>query len=76
MISNVDAQPDPEEVYGYVNITCDVTDNVGVDEVWVNIIYSDGIYYNKTMLGSYYYNDSYSMLGLYNYFIWAKSTPG
>jgi len=36
-IANVDATPDPQLAGGFVNITCDVTDNEDVDEVWVNI---------------------------------------
>jgi hypothetical protein len=38
-ITNVTDYPDPQDAGGYVNITCNVTDNVGVDEVWVNITY-------------------------------------
>jgi hypothetical protein len=76
-ITNVVDYPDPQEAGGYVNITCDVNDNVAVDEVWVNITYPDSSYHNKTMLGgSYYFNDTYSMVGSYSYFIWANDTSG
>ncbi|MEA2053890.1 MAG: carboxypeptidase regulatory-like domain-containing protein [Candidatus Thermoplasmatota archaeon] len=76
-ISNVDANPDPQYVGGYVNITCDVIDNVAVNEVWVNITYPDNSYHNFSMSGgSYYFNRTYMQLGIYNYFIWANDTNG
>jgi len=74
-ISNVDANPDPQETGGYVNITCDVTDNTEVGIVKVNITYPDSSTHNETMLvGSYYYNNTYSQVGTYNYYIWAEDT--
>ncbi len=76
VISNVQDNPDPQEYGGWVNITCSVTDNIGVNVVKVNITYPDGSYINVTMSGSYYYNASYSMLGTYSYFIWANDTSG
>ena len=76
-ITDVDASPDPQEVGGYVNISCEVTDYSGVDVVTVNITYPDNSYLNETMLGgSYYYIASYTMLGTYSYFIWANDTSG
>jgi len=75
-ISYVYDYPDPQEVGGYVNITCDVTDNVDVDEVWVNITYPDNSVHSETMLSGSYYNTSYTMLGSYSYFIWANDTSG
>jgi len=76
-IANVSAEPDPQEVGGFVNITCDVTDNVGVNVVKVNITYPDSTYHNETMLGgSYYYNATYDQVGTYEYFIWANDTSG
>jgi len=75
--SSVVADPDPQDAGGYVNISCNVTDNIAVDEVWVNITYPDSSYHNETMLeGSYYYNTSYTIIGTYNYFIWANDTNG
>jgi len=87
-ITSVMDTPDPQEVGGYVNITCDVDDNVGVDEVWVNITYPDTTTHNFSMnigsyhhnfsmnIGSYHYNQSYSTVGNYTYFIWANDTNG
>jgi parallel beta-helix repeat protein len=74
-ITDVVDAPDPQVIGGYVNITCIVTDNVGIDEVKVNITYPDSSYHNETMMGgSYYYNSTYTMLGTYSYFIWANDT--
>jgi len=75
-ITSVVAVPDIQMVGGYVNISCIVTDLVGVDTVLVNITYPDLTYHNETMLGSYYYNDTYSLVGTYYYFIWANDTSG
>ena len=75
-ISNVSATPNIQEFGKYVNITCDVTDNVGVNVVKVNITGPPGFTpVNVTMNeGSYYYNSTYSVIGTYHYFIWANDT--
>jgi len=72
----VDASPNPQITGGYVNITCDVTDNVGIDTVMVNITDPIGGTRNETMLedSSYYYNDAYTIIGTYEYYIWANDT--
>jgi len=76
-ISNVQDYPDPQETGGYVYITCDVIDNVGVNVVKVNITYPDGSSHNFSMNpSSYYFNQTYSMTGTYSYFIWANDTSG
>jgi parallel beta-helix repeat protein len=78
MISNVSAFPGTQESGDWVNITCDVTDNIGVSDVWVNITMPGGGYLNDSMiLGSgdqWYYNNTHTPLGLYQYIIWAKDT--
>ncbi|MFO7991735.1 MAG: hypothetical protein R6U61_05520, partial [Thermoplasmata archaeon] len=79
-ITNVDAQPDPQVTGGFVNITCNVTDDIGVSEVWVNITAPSG-----TTLGNYsmnyssitslaYFNRTYTTIGTYDYTIWANDT--
>ena len=75
-ITNITGYPDSQETGGFVNITCDVTDNEDVDTVKVNITYPDSSYHNETMLegSSYYYNHSYSAPGMYTYYIWANDT--
>ena len=42
--------PDPQENGGNVNITAQVIDDVGVDEVWVNVTYPDATWLNVSML--------------------------
>ena len=71
---------DTNSTFGWVNITCDVTDNVAVGEVYLNITNPDGSFNNVSMnaLGanSYYYNSSvaFSTYGNYSYFIWANDS--
>ena len=77
-ITNVKDTPDPQAVNGYINISCDVTDNVGVGTVKVYIIGPVGFSpENTTITGeNYYYNTSYSLHGTYTYFIWAEDING
>jgi hypothetical protein len=78
VISDVVAAPDPQITGGAVNITCDVTDNVAVDEVWVNISYPDTSTHNFSMTpgGSYFFEQTYTPTGSYSFFIWANDTSG
>jgi predicted GH43/DUF377 family glycosyl hydrolase len=74
-IANILENPDPQEVYGIVNISANVTDNYALDEVWINI---SGLG-NFTMMfdsisGLHYYENSYSILGTSSYTIWANDT--
>ncbi|MEW6069036.1 MAG: right-handed parallel beta-helix repeat-containing protein [Candidatus Thermoplasmatota archaeon] len=79
-ISNVQAIPEMQEVYGYVNITCTVTDNIAVNIVKIAITGPTGFTpVNITMTNipgtnNYYHNTTYSVLGTYSYFIWANDT--
>jgi len=69
---------DIDPLFGWVNISCDVTDNTEVDEVRLIITKPDGSRNNVLMStdGSdrYYYNSSirFSTIGTYSYFIRAK----
>jgi parallel beta-helix repeat protein len=78
VISNVLDDPDTQETGDWVNITCDVTDNIGVFDVRVNITLPGGGYSNDSMTqGSsdqWYYNSTHTSLGLYQYIIWANDT--
>jgi hypothetical protein len=75
-ITNIMDYPDPQEIGGWVNITCDVSDNVAVDEVRVIITYPNGTIQDFPMMGDYYFNQSYEQLGKYSYIIWANDTIG
>jgi hypothetical protein len=76
VIKNILATPMSTSQGGFVNITCNVTDNVEVDIV--KIVISGPVGFtpvNVTMnAGSYYYNATYDIPGFYNYFIWANDT--
>jgi rubrerythrin len=80
LITNILATPSIQNIGGYVNITCDVTALSGVDEVWVNITLPGGGYNNVSMTqgvgNQWFYNNNYSIPGLYQYTIWAKDTLG
>lgn len=73
-INNIVANPPIQNPEGYVNITCNVTDKIAVDEVWVNITYPDNTTHNFSMNPSYYFNQTYSQPGTYQFFIWANDT--
>ena len=75
-ISNVVSKPSLQHVDGAINITCDVTDNFAVDDVWVNITYPDNTTCNYSMNPSYYFNQTYSQVGIYRFFVWAEDTNG
>jgi len=80
-ISNVDADPVTQLVDNYVNITATVTDNINVDLVKVRIDGPNGftpINVSMTKFNGdvYYYNDNYSIPGIYNYSIWVNDTTG
>jgi hypothetical protein len=78
VLANLDDTPDPQENGGYVNITVDVTDDIGVDEVWVNITYPDSSWVNVSMskgsANEWFYNDTYNDLGIHSYTVWANDT--
>ncbi|MCK5290770.1 MAG: hypothetical protein KAR39_01995 [Thermoplasmata archaeon] len=81
-IFNALAQPSPQEMGGMVNISAIVTDNVAVNEVWVEVwdpnMVSLG---NFTMLfdaisGRYYNENSYVDLGTHTFTITAWDSEG
>ncbi|MFW6122144.1 MAG: hypothetical protein ACOC80_14780 [Petrotogales bacterium] len=69
---------DTNSSLGWVNITCVVTDNIGVNQVLFNVTNPDGSSGNVSMgadaSNNYYYNSSFSTYGNYSYFIWANDT--
>jgi hypothetical protein len=72
------ADPSLQEIGEKVNITAIVTDNVDVEEVWVQILKPDeneleNITMNRVDSADYYwYNRTFSDIGDYEYKIWAK----
>jgi len=80
-ISNVVASPFSQIVNEYVNITGTVTDNIGINTVKVAINGPAGfppinITMTNTVGNGYYYNNNYSIIGIYNYSIWAEDING
>ena len=76
VIVNVLASPSSTSQDGYVNISCDVSDNIAVNTVRLHLTYPDLSTINISMNkeSHYYLNQSYSMGGSYQFFIWANDT--
>lgn len=80
VISNVDLMSSNpiDTVIGWVNITCQVSDNVAVEDVWLNLTYADSSIATVSMQNyaddSFYYNATYSKIGINSYHIFAVDT--
>lgn len=75
------ATPDPQEVFFDVNITAMITDNSAVNGAWVEVMDPlGGIVGNFSMTdfgaGLYYYEQAYTMVGIFSFTIWAEDTFG
>ena len=80
-IKNIVAHPTTQLINKSVNISCIVVDDIAVDLVKVRVYGPTGFTpVNMTMSetgdGKYYYNTNYSMVGRYNYSVWASDTSG
>jgi hypothetical protein len=78
-LTGVSAVPGLQEVGGVVNISASASDNIAISEVYLNITYPDTSVDNISITANnsgsvYYCNKTYSQLGLYTYFIFAKDT--
>jgi len=69
---------DTNPSFGWINITCEVTDNINVSDVRLTITCPDGSTTNVSMnapeIQKYYYNTTFTQYGIYHYFIWASDT--
>jgi uncharacterized repeat protein (TIGR02543 family) len=71
---------DTNPLYGWVNVSCTVSDNVAVSQVILRIHNPDGSWNNVSMItrtsGTYYYRSTtaFSTEGNYTYYIWAIDT--
>jgi hypothetical protein len=84
VISNINIKKsnplDTDSSFGWVNISCSVTDNIGVVSVLLNILKPDNSLINISMThiegDKYYFNSSTSfcIFGNYTYFIWANDS--
>lgn len=81
-ISDVTADPSPQEIGGDVNVSAIVTDNVAVDTVWINVTYPGGGAWFESVMdydsvaGRYYVETTYPLVGTYDFIIWANDTNG
>jgi len=75
-ITDIHATPPTALQGASVNISCNANDNIAVSMVKVNITYPNHLSINLSMnKGSQFYlNQSYTMSGIYEYFIWANDT--
>ena len=76
-ISSISASPTPQSIGGYVNISAEVTDNIAVNEVFLNIIYPNSYNENFSITSNqtgntYFCNNAYNIVGTYTYNIWAN----
>ena len=72
--SNVTDTPDPQQHGDYVNISCNITNGVGIDSAWVNISGIGNYSMNQGSGNLWYLNQTYSVLGTHSYFITANDT--
>ena len=79
-ITDISITPSMPTEDDYVNITCRVTDNIGVDDVRICIYGPSGFSpINESMEKAgdfYYYSSTFSPSGTYTFTIWAKDTSG
>ena len=74
-ITNVRISPDEQQIGGYINISCEITENdAAVDTAWVNIIYPDATTQNYSMNQGFYLTQAYDQIGEYQFLIWAHDT--
>jgi hypothetical protein len=80
VITDVVASPEIQITTEPINITCMVTDNWAmVDTVKINISGPEGFTLNATMNANgsgYWYEDTYTIIGVYVFYIWADDTYG
>jgi len=81
-ISSITATPNPVSFTSPVNISATTTDFLGVAAIYLEITHPDGTVDNITITAhqagetTYYFQDSFSMLGIYEYKIYVVDTSG
>jgi len=78
-IENISVRPHIQIVNKPVNISCNVIDNAGIEEVKLIIENPNAEIMNVSMYSTgnfYYYNSTYSIIGNYSFKIWAKDING
>lgn len=80
-MSNLGASPSSQSKNGLVNLSCDVTDNIEVSSVYINVTYPDSssvnfsVFENKSA-ETFYCLDSFSMIGVYSFEFYASDGAG
>jgi predicted GH43/DUF377 family glycosyl hydrolase len=80
LISDVLATPDPQVVFGTVNISANITDDIELYDAWIEIYDPQGGFVgNMTMqfdpiTDKYYWIQTYDLLGTYTFTIFANDT--
>jgi hypothetical protein len=80
LILNANAIPDPQEVFGTVEISANVTDNYELSNIWVEVRNPQGTLIanvpmeHSVINGRYYWNQSYDIIGTYTFIIRANDT--
>lgn len=81
-ILDIEASPNPQEVFDLVNVSAMVVDNYLISEVWVDVNDPDGVPVGNFSMSydstteRYYYEGTYSKIGTYNLVVYAKDTLG
>jgi hypothetical protein len=79
-IVNVSSVPDPQEVFGAINIQAQVTDNYQLSNVWIEIFYPNGTLLKDVQLdynlsnNIYFTNDLFNRIGTFSFTIWANDS--
>jgi hypothetical protein len=80
LILDVTEDPNPQEVFGFVNVTANITDNYQLNNVWLEIRNpADDLVGNFSMSydsveSRYYWYRSYDIIGTYTFTIQANDT--
>jgi len=79
VITGIGATPQSQLINGYVKLKATVTDNINLNKVNVTITGPTGFTPDNHSMtiesgNNYIYNRTYSIVGIYNYHIWAKDT--
>jgi hypothetical protein len=77
-IQNITATPIIQETPDWVNISCCILSSNNINNATVNVTKPDDTYINQSMnniqgTDLFYFNNSYSLTGIYDYYIWTTT---
>jgi len=80
IITNISANPSPQEIYEIINISCTIQDDVKVSQARINILIPDGNNINESLIAGnndrFSYNYFCTNEGEHEYAIWAIDRSG